>query len=347
MAIAASPDGSLLAATTFGDYIYTGGFPNTSVPWSKMLGSGMQRWNEIAVSDGGCLLASGWWPPGLFISRDYGATWNEVNVGDGQTIYWSSVAASTDFTRLAAASQVGVYTSAKLNGGDVWALSLELGTEPYKYVPLAVSSNGMHLVTANDIIYTSSNGGADWTPRSSAGSYKWQAIACSGDGRLIVAAPTDERWAKQYRLRWSADGGASWKWLSSIGGRAWADVAVSQDGSKVATLTYDSEVLYSSDNGTSWTAHAISVLNHPWSSLAMSGDGKLAVCSQNGYILASVNGAASWSELFRCGRNDYFEMEEELSMPTFPAHPPARPCAFPPPCCVCCLGLVWFPPGIT
>lgn len=37
-------------------------------------------------------------------------------------------------------------------------------------------------------IYTSADGGATWTERTSAGSRSWYAIACSDDGQSAAAA---------------------------------------------------------------------------------------------------------------------------------------------------------------
>ena len=101
--------------------------------------------------------------------------WNQTGAPDGA---WSSIAASSDGTKLAAAANGGIYTSA--DAGTSWTRTSAPGTN---WNAIASSADGTKLaaVVAGGGIYTSANAGSNWTP-TSAPSEAWKSIAASSDG---------------------------------------------------------------------------------------------------------------------------------------------------------------------
>lgn len=75
-------------------------------------------------------------------------------------------------------------------------------------------------------VYTSVDGGATWTERTSAGCRDWTGIASSQDGNNLVAVAGDG-------LVVSTDGGATW---TQGAGREWIAVASSADSSRLAAI---------------------------------------------------------------------------------------------------------------
>ena len=85
-------------------------------------------------------------------------------------------------------------------------------------------------------LYTSSDFGATWTARASAGSRNWQAVASNSDGTRLVAA------ARYGSIYISSDSGVSWTEQSAAGARDWQSLAMSSDGGKVIGGAYDSNL---------------------------------------------------------------------------------------------------------
>lgn len=210
------------------------------------------------------------------ISTDFGATWSD----QGPNRYWNAVASSADGQRLVA---VGAYF-------DFF--------------------NGSEYST-----YTSTNGGVNWTARTSQGNAFWNSVAMTANGttiamvgansKILISTNTGGSWVERDSVRsWSgvtcsADGtrmvatvtggkiytsgnsGATWSPQDSD--RNWGGVASSSDGSRLIASTTDGNVYLSTDFGSNWMVEPVST--QPYQSVATSADGtRLAAVVTDGQI---------------------------------------------------------------
>src|SRR5215831_1630850 len=138
-------------------------------------------WQAVAVSADGTRLAAGggfydyvcntcsyppWGENALYVSTNSGATWIS-----GPIDLWQSIAASADWTKLVAASQLGyfsgsgqIYTST--NSGVTWTANTNLAANIWSSV--ASSADGSRLVAVasllgNGSIYVSTDSGSTWS----------------------------------------------------------------------------------------------------------------------------------------------------------------------------------------
>jgi hypothetical protein len=147
------------------------------------------------------------------------------------------------------------------------------------------SSDGTKLaaVAQGGQIYTSTDGGVNWTPRDSVRG--WQAITSSSDGTKLVAAEYN---GKVYT---STDSGVNWTPRDSV--RSWISVTSSSDGVMLAAVEYNGQIYTSSDSGVNWTPRDSS---RKWYSITSSSDGtKLAAVVNTGQIYTSINGGVNWT----------------------------------------------------
>ncbi len=154
---------------------------------------------------------------------------------------------------------------------------------------VAASSGGNKLVAATSggggQIYTSTNYGATWTPRTVLGNIS--SVASSGDGTKLVATVNGNF------IYTSTDSGVSWTQRASSGARSWTSVASSLDGTRLVACAANSGIFVSTDSGASWPGLASSV---SWTAVASSANGSnLVAAAQGGNIWVSSNGGAVWT----------------------------------------------------
>jgi len=228
--------------------------------------------------------------------------------GAGQR-FWSSIASSSDGTRLAAVVAGGwIYTSA--DSGYTWTTPISAIAGGY-WVGIASSSDGTKLAAANMNLYicTSSNSGATWQQRTSAGRRGWAGIASSADGTKLAAVA--RAFAGEY-IYTSSDSGATWTQRTSAGQRPWQGIASSSDGTKLGAIVYDAAHTYyiytSCDSGATWT-QMTSAGQRYWLSIASSSDGtKLAAVDNGGYIYTSCDSGATWLQRTGAGQHNWYSI---------------------------------------
>ncbi|MBN2260523.1 MAG: hypothetical protein JW702_08250 [Clostridiales bacterium] len=291
--ITSSSDGTKMAAVEMSGYVYTSA--NSGESWTRNWDS-YGKWMGITSSSDGTRLAAVVHEYYIYTSADGGDTWTRTDERSNNR-YWSSIASSLNGMKLACASHNGyIYTST--NGGSSWTEQTDSGDREWE--DIASSSDGTKLaavagayatvlspfyVFEYDYIYTSSNGGATWTKRSSAGSQDWKSITSSSDGTKLAATASTYLYDEGYVLSsidgyiyTSSDGGITWTKRTSAGSRAWKCITSSSDGNILAAVVCGGYIYTSVDGGSSWIEET-DIGSRDWTGIT---------CSSDGSILAAV-----------------------------------------------------------
>lgn len=257
----------------------------------------------------------------LFVSDDYGATWEDVAENADERIrnYWRSVDVSNDGQIMVAASEIGLELDNGLNNiagkivisedaGNTWENVSPNDAEDWEAV--AVSGDGSKIVALADDdhenVYISENGGDTWTTSAVDDVDQWESLSISDNGNKILVGGE------------STDGDTSLVYLSDNGGDNWEDIspdngdmvfytstAMSSSGDKIAVSSYaydgddEYDAVYVSENdGASWTDISPDDPNeNAWRALAMSDNGSaLSVLDSNDIMYISTDGGATWAE---------------------------------------------------
>ncbi len=181
--IALSSDGTKLAASSYGDYIYTS--TDSGATWTARTAAGSRTWFGIASSSDGTKLAAVDYGGYIYVSTDSGATWTARTAAGSR--YWSGIASSSDGTKLAAGVNGGGYIYTSTDSGATWTEQTAAGSRDW--FGIASSSDGTKLAAMvyPGYIYTSTDSGATWTEQTAAGSRYWSVIASSSDGTKLAA----------------------------------------------------------------------------------------------------------------------------------------------------------------
>jgi hypothetical protein len=155
----------------------------------------------------------------------------------------------------------------------------------HSWSAVASSADGTKLVAVvnGGQIYTSIDGGANWTVRERVRA--WSAVASSSDGVNLAATVNGGQ------IYTSSDSGATWVQRSSPVA-AWSAIASSANGVKLVATVNGGQIYTSTDSGASWAAHQS---NQSWSSVASSTDGVNLVATVNGgKIFTSSDSGSTW-----------------------------------------------------
>jgi hypothetical protein len=181
----------------------------------------------------------------------------------------------------------------------LYAQPWEVRTRPFPYyegfVALAASTNTLTVVGASttSFIYVSTDGAITWRPSSVQG-HRCQAVACSADGRKLVAAAD--------LIYISNDVGTNWT-ATSAPSASWRAVTCSADGSKLVAVS--DRIYTSGDGGVTWVLTGAPAAD--WTALATSADGaRLAAVTRginmetninalHGALYISSDSGASWT----------------------------------------------------
>ena len=174
---------------------------------------------------------------------------------------WSSVASSSDGTRLVAVSGGFDIDGVLTNGGYIYTSSDSGATWTQRTAPqqgwvsLASSSDGTKLVAVgNDSIYRSSDSGTTWAQTGA--QQLWSSVASSSDGTKLVAVVAGDH------IYTSSDSGVTWT-QTTAPQQDWVSVASSSDGTNLVAVSggvlvdgavvNDGYIYTSSDSGVTWT----------------------------------------------------------------------------------------------
>jgi photosystem II stability/assembly factor-like uncharacterized protein len=121
----------------------------------------------------------------IYVSTSWGLGWTKTSA---PILAWNSIACSTDATKLLAAADEGIYTSA--DSGDTWKSANAPTNLTWRCV--ASSADGRKLfAAANEGVYLSADSGARWTfSRAPTNMIRFSvsAVASSADGTKLYVA---------------------------------------------------------------------------------------------------------------------------------------------------------------
>ena len=237
---------------------------------------------------------------------------------------WGSIASSADGTHLIAAENFGNLVTSS-NSGLTWIDRTSAGARNWNSV--ASSSDGSKLVAvvgsdtgtpgaSGGEIYTSTDFGATWTARTSAGNRWWCSVTMSSDGTHIAATisasakvvgtgATRKKVIIGTDIFTSTDSGATWTDQTGSSPQNWGPITSNSDGTHLAAaVAYNGDIFTSSDSGATWIDQASSG-HHNWMSIASSSDGTHLVATSDdgpgGDIFTSADSGATWTDQSSAG----------------------------------------------
>lgn len=232
-------------------------------------------WDGAASSADGHVLVAVAVDLGVYVSTDYGNTWNAR-----MSRAAFGAASSADGSKLVVTAIDGqIYTSTD-SGANWTARDSSRG-----WHDVASSADGSKLVAVvgGGQIYTSTDSGTNWIARDSA--RQWYGVASSTDGTKLVATV----WGGQ--IYTSTDSGITWFPRESV--RNWRGVGSSADGSKLVAVDYGGFIYTSVNFGTNWIARENS---RNWYAAACSGDGnRLVGVVYGGQTYLSADAGNTWT----------------------------------------------------
>lgn len=112
--------------------------------WSEIGELPNKNWTDVAMSGDGRIILAAAYYNGLYISSDYGLTWNGPMIG---ALDWSSVAMSCNGQSMIAGCSGAVFTSP--DGGASWAGTFMTNPVTASVTSVAMSSNGAYTVVGS------------------------------------------------------------------------------------------------------------------------------------------------------------------------------------------------------
>lgn len=307
--VACSSDGTrLVAANSFLGFIYTSA--DSGVTWTQQVSPGQASYGYAASSDGAKIVAAGGDGQNgtdyICTSTDSGATWRLEALPYYYSYWlWGTPISSSDGRTLAL---TGISMPGSIENGPTLLISTDFGAT---WIPkmrlknasvtysVASSSDGANLIAAEcpGHISTSSDSGATWTRRDSAGNGYWQAVASSADGTRLVASADN--------IYTSADSGSTWRKRTGAGEGGWPSLASSSDGTRIVAAAlgwcYNGYIYTSADSGATWTQQTGAGLRW-WNSVACSADGTIIAAIENqqdggldDHLYVSWDAGATWT----------------------------------------------------
>ncbi|HWD21077.1 MAG TPA: sialidase family protein [Verrucomicrobiae bacterium] len=246
--------------------------------------SSAQTWTElpflgddIVCSGDGSLFfgAEGDGAHNLFKSTDAGETWNQIYHNSPKLVVCSG-----DGMKIAAYdAEVFVSTNSGATFSDAQVIANSC----------AWSADGRVLATVGFGIYISTNNGMTLAKVGPPTYSSWNAVALSGDGRMVIAGPGSPIGP----LYCSTNRGATWS-ATPTPTNQWRGITCGADGQKIAAITTQNYgVIYiSTDGGVTWTGSEVG--ESQITGLASSADGSLLTAAIDVFYISRDFGA-SWT----------------------------------------------------
>ncbi|MEJ6577009.1 MAG: hypothetical protein QNL49_01055 [Actinomycetota bacterium] len=289
--IDSSDDGTKIAASAYGGYIYTSTDSGNS--WTAHEGIGRKNWNTITISSDGTKIAAAADGSYVYASQDSGANWSELS--DVGSRRWTSLSSSADGTNLVGTTWAGYPLFFSNLGTGLSRAGIDGTTRDW--LSSGMSADGMVMAVGQaSSIWGTHNGitvsGIFASGFSHRGTAKARVLTLSSDGNIGLSGDTT--------LWRSVDKGVTWQQISITTG-TWRAVAASATGKYLyaGSIKAGSKYIYTSgDYGLTWTPQtALGEAN--WAALATSKDGtKLFAGAGNGGNIYTAELSTSFTATF-------------------------------------------------
>jgi photosystem II stability/assembly factor-like uncharacterized protein len=255
--------------------------------WTQTLAP-ITNWSAISCSADGSAVAAaagGWksgstfYPPGpLYLSTNSGASWNPSNA---PVTNWNVMTMSADGSKLFA----GLYQYfrpdpiyASVDGGATWTPTGAPSTNDWIW--LHCSADGQTVAAAFPSygqvpggVFVSTNSGGAWG-QPLQDYFDWPSVACSAEGRLMVASTGFGYPPLFYR---STDSGQTWTALAPTNVPNSLLLEFSADGTKLIGANPGGGIFISTDHGDSWQATSAPSLG--WGSISCSAEAQTVIAA--------------------------------------------------------------------
>lgn len=212
---------------------------DSGATWTNSLNP-VDNWGATAMSSNGAIRIALGYPGNIFLSSNYGSTWDQRAIALGEK-YWRSACMSDGGTNCYAVVSATDSIYASSDSGVTWAALTNAGTGAYMQV--ACNSTGSQVLACMETggskgLRKSTDFGASWnTLISDIGISR---VSMSSSGAVILASGTNGM------LYLSTDYGSSFTpqekvYLSSSN---WTGVEVSKDGTKLIASAFGSDGLF-------------------------------------------------------------------------------------------------------
>jgi len=281
---------------------------NLSNNWKKIL-SETYNWQKVAMSNNGkhqtiivrSKLAPTADPLGsgnIFLSHDYGKTWDTIKKNDSFNLNWEGLSMSG----------TGKYQTAVVEGSNIYTstdygVNWKMNKASSNWITVCMSNSGKHQTVVSNgffhtepgtgFIYTSTDYGNTWQPKTKL-NVSWVWAAMSSDGKIQTACsflPEGEL-HKHYKnskdvgyVYNSYDYGETWERNKTLSQTWWVSVAMSGNG-KIQTacaincnLDYvpPGPIYISHDYGKAF--NRVICPSEPWLTLSISKNGKYLIAA--------------------------------------------------------------------
>lgn len=233
--ITSSADGTKLAAVVQNGQIYTSA--DGGVNWTARETN--RYWTCINSSSDGTKLVAGAGNGSLYTSADSGVTWTERFTSAN---LWNHLASTPDGNKVIAIQRIAGLLFISSDSGLTW-VERDIGRSARRSA--TISYDGIKLAFASSPgIFTSVDGGINWTARTTTPSSNWQSITGSSDGTKLAAVVFTGQ------IYTSTDSGITW--FARESARQWQYIIGSADGTKLAAVVSGGQIYTSRDSGLTW-----------------------------------------------------------------------------------------------
>lgn len=230
-------------------------------------------WYSCAVDSTGKYMAAGGYGLGIYVSSDYGYTWNrKLSTSSGVHFIAYSSAPSGKYV---AAALTNGYIAVSYDYGVSWFWGYYISGVEWYGVAMDITGNYM-LASGTKGVFRSTNGGRSWIAVYTSSDYIYFInVASSQDGSYIAFSIRDAG-----AVVYSSDYGNSWRTIYGV--TAASSVAMDATGRNVYVGANTGNLYQSSNYGQ--TYEVIEYDNIWWSCIALFSSGSFIVSVNPGYV---------------------------------------------------------------
>lgn len=265
--------------------------PSSSQHWSNVTSIEISAdWQAVSVSFSGRMQAAVANSLGLFLSSDFGQTWNSKTTLSN--INFTGVAVSGDSGQFMTITSDNGYILRSDDYGGTWASVLSASCVLYD---VAVSGTGQYqtitVLDSSGYVYITDDFGQEWV------------ISILTSSAVDISSRVSMSQSGLYQavavfngfIYESTNHGFSWNEVSPVGQYQWTDISLSSTGSYQVASINQGNILFSRDFGFTWNI-AVSTPLLPWIGVSLSSSGQVvsAIALESNVIYQSSDFGITW-----------------------------------------------------